>query len=138
MLEGKTEEAAEKRPVQLVFVFNGPLPPEFQPAITSLTNTLNAATGLGAPKAPAAAPESQPPTEEDPWLGVDESAKYLGVTKNTIYKYAHRHEIEYRKVCGRLRFRRSALDRFLNEHIHPARQARPKRRRMALAFGSGT
>lgn len=136
--ETKTEEAAQSRPVQLVFVFNGPLPQEFQPAIATLANTLNVATGAGAPKASTAAHEPQPPIEEDPWLGMDDSAKYLGVTKSTMYKYAHERTIEHRKVCGKLQFRRSALDLFLNEHVRPARQPRPKRRRIALAFGSGT
>lgn len=137
MVEEKTEETVQSRPVQLVLVFNGPLPQEFQPAITSLTNTLNTATGLAAPNARATDPEPAP-VEEDPWFGVEEAAEYLNVTRGTMYKYAHRHEIEYRKACGRLHFRRSALDRFLNEHIRPARQTRPNRRRMALAFGSGT
>src|SRR5690348_4292363 len=137
MDETQPTQTEELRPVQFVFVFPGPLPPEFQPAITSLTNTLNAATGVIMPNKPVPESKTNHASDEDPWLGIDDAADYLGARKSTLYKYRCEGSIESRKLCGRIQFRRSALDRFKADQIRPARQNHPKRRRIALAPGSG-
>ncbi len=59
---------------------------------------------------------------EDPWLKHPEAAAYLGISKNTLYRYACQQTIESRKLGGRLEYHRSTLDRFKNRQIRPARR----------------
>jgi len=59
---------------------------------------------------------------EDPWLKHTEAAAYLGISKNTLYRYACQQTIESRKLGGRLEYHRSTLDRFKNRQIRPARR----------------
>ena len=56
----------------------------------------------------------------DPWLKHAEAAEYLGISKSTLYQYACQHKIECRKMCGRLEYRRSTLDQFIDHQIRPA------------------
>jgi Helix-turn-helix domain len=57
---------------------------------------------------------------QDAWLGHSEAAAYLGVSKSTLYHYSCHAQIERRKLCGRLEYRRSALDKFKEDHTQPA------------------
>jgi hypothetical protein len=62
------------------------------------------------------------PQPEDSWLDHSAAAEYLGVSKSTLYKYACQQKIECRKLCGRLEYCRSELDRFKQEQVRPARR----------------
>jgi len=67
-------------------------------------------------------PRGSESTGPDPWLDNKEAAAYLGLSLNTIYKYASQKRLAYRKLGGRLAFRKSALDDFIQQQIHPARR----------------
>jgi excisionase family DNA binding protein len=56
----------------------------------------------------------------DRWLSHEEAARYLGLSKSTLYRYAGREWLEARKFAGRLQYRTTALDRFQNHHLRPA------------------
>ncbi len=70
------------------------------------------------------------------WLTHFEAARYLGVSTSTLYRYAEQERIECRKTGNRLEYRRSALDRFKENQIRPARRPRP-RGIIAPTLGSG-
>lgn len=74
---------------------------------------------------------------EDFWLKHAEAAKYLGVSKSTLYQYACQQKIEYRKLAGRLEYRRSTLDQFKDRQIRPAHRWSSQRRIIPAALGSG-
>ena len=78
----------------------------------------------GVPQSPAERAQEPPPRSEptgsDPWLDNKQAAAYLGLSLNTIYKYASQKRLAYRKLGGRLAFRKSALDEFIQRQIHPA------------------
>ena len=82
----------------------------------------------------SAAGESQP---IGPWLKHPEAAEYLGISTSTLYRYACQHRIEYRKLCGRLEYRRTALERFKDLHVHPPARWPTSGRIMPAALGSG-
>lgn len=71
------------------------------------------------------------------WLRHPEAAEYLGISTSTLYRYACQHRIEYRKLCGRLEYRRTALERFKGLHVHPPAQWLASGRIMPAALGSG-
>jgi len=58
------------------------------------------------------------------WLTHPEAAKCLGISTTTLYRYAEQERIEFRKIGNRLEYRRSALDRFKEQHVRPARRPR--------------
>jgi hypothetical protein len=74
---------------------------------------------------------------EDSWLGHSEAAAYLGVSKSTLYHYSCHEQIERRKLGGRLEYRRSALDRFKEDHTQPASCRAGSARIIASAHSSG-
>jgi excisionase family DNA binding protein len=74
---------------------------------------------------------------DDPWLALGDAAQHLGISTSTLYKYASQGKIESRKLAGRLQFRRSALDRFMEEKVRPARHVTRPRSIIAAALGSG-
>jgi len=45
----------------------------------------------------------------EPFLGLHDAAKVLGVSSHTLYAYVAHDRVPYYKVGGRLRFRRSQL-----------------------------
>lgn len=59
--------------------------------------------------------------ETDSWLQHSAAAEYLGVSASTLYRYAEQHTIESRKLCGRLQYRVSHLEKFKELHVRPAR-----------------
>jgi excisionase family DNA binding protein len=69
-----------------------------------------------------------PPTDSKPametWLSHAEAAKYLGISKSTLYHHAEQERLESRKFCGRLEYRVSSLERFKNEQLRPSRRSR--------------
>jgi len=74
---------------------------------------------------------------EDSWLGHSEAAAYLGVSKSTLYHYSSGEQIERRKLGGRLEYRRSALDKFKEDHTQPASCRSSSARIIASAHSSG-
>jgi hypothetical protein len=76
-------------------------------------------------------------TDTDVWLKHPEAAEYLGIAPSTLYRYACQQRIESRKVCGRLEYRRSALDKFKDLHIRPATRWLSSKRIIPTALGSG-
>ncbi len=59
----------------------------------------------------------------DSWLEHSAAAEYLGVGRSTLYRYSEHQEIESRKFCGRLQYRRSSLDEFKARHVRPSRHS---------------
>jgi excisionase family DNA binding protein len=76
------------------------------------------------------------PELSDSWLPHLEAAKFLGVSKSTLYRYACQEKIETRKLGGRLEYRRSNLDKFKTQQIRPAQRSRA-RGIITPALGSG-
>jgi len=66
-----------------------------------------------------------------------EAAKYLGISKSTLYRYACQQTIESRKLGGRLEYHRSTLDGFKNRQIRPARRYVEPGGIITAALGSG-
>ncbi len=99
-----------------------------------------ALTGI-AGQAPASSPVSSTVPlktgSEDRWLKHPEAAQYLGISTSTLYRYACQHKIESRKLCGRLEYRRSILDRFKDLQIRPASRWPSSRSIIPSALGSG-
>jgi predicted DNA-binding transcriptional regulator AlpA len=77
------------------------------------------------------------PVSEDPWLRHSEAAAYLGVSESTLYHYSSGEQIERRKFGGRLEYRRSALDKFKEDHTQPATCYANSTRIIASAHSSG-
>ena len=74
---------------------------------------------------------------DDPWLKHGEAAEYLGVSKSTLYQYACQRKIEFRKLAGRLEYRRSTLDHFKELQIRSAHRLFSHRGIIPSALGSG-
>jgi Helix-turn-helix domain len=98
-----------------------------------------ALTGIADPVPETAAmfPASAPRSDSDPWLKHPEAAEYLGIAASTLYRYACQQRIESRKLCGRLEYRRSVLDKFKDLHIRPAAHWPATGRIIPSALGSG-
>ncbi|MFO7536503.1 MAG: helix-turn-helix domain-containing protein [Chloroflexota bacterium] len=53
------------------------------------------------------------------WLSTDEIAEYLGVKRDTIYKWIERHDLPAHKVGRLWKFRRQEIDTWIvsgNQH----------------------
>lgn len=74
---------------------------------------------------------------EDSWLSHSQAAAYLGISKSTLYHYSCYEQIERRKFCGRLEYRRSALDKFKEDHTQPAGRRSSSARIIASVHSSG-
>ncbi|MFZ0520093.1 MAG: helix-turn-helix domain-containing protein [Candidatus Acidiferrales bacterium] len=98
-----------------------------------------ALTGIAdlVPETAPVLPNIARPSESDPWLKHPEAAEYLGIATSTLYRYACQQKIESRKLCGRLEYRRSALDEFKDLHVRPASRWPSPGRIIASALGSG-
>jgi excisionase family DNA binding protein len=88
----------------------------------------------GLPISPTIRPQME---SEDPWLKHPEAARYLGISKSTLYRYACQQTIESRKLGGRLEYHQSTLDRFKNRQIRPARRHIESGSIITQALGSG-
>jgi len=51
---------------------------------------------------------------EDRWLSVDEVAAYLGVNRDTIYKWIERKNMPAKKVGRLWKFKRDQVDEWVN------------------------
>ncbi len=98
-----------------------------------------ALTGIAdpVPETSATLPIIASHSDPDPWLKHPEAAEYLGITTSTLYRYACQQRIESRKLCGRLEYRRSSLDKFKDLHIRPAARWPSSGRIIPAALGSG-
>ena len=90
-----------------------------------------------APETVGALPTTAPRSDSDPWLNHPEAAEYLGIATSTLYRYSCQQRIESRKLCGRLEYRRSVLDKFKDLHIRPATHWPSPGRIIPSALGSG-
>jgi excisionase family DNA binding protein len=52
-------------------------------------------------------------TDDDRWLSVDEIATYLGVKRDTIYKWIERKGMPAHKVGRLWKFRKKAVDEWV-------------------------
>lgn len=55
------------------------------------------------------------------WLSADEIAEYLGVKRDTIYKWIERHNLPAHKVGRLWKFRKHEIDAWIvsgNQHHH--------------------
>jgi len=50
---------------------------------------------------------------EDRWLSVDEIAQYLGVKRDTVYKWINRKQMPAHKVGRLWKFRRHEIDEWV-------------------------
>jgi excisionase family DNA binding protein len=73
----------------------------------------------------------------DNWLTHPAAAEYLGISQSTLYRYAEHRTIESRKLCGRLQYRLSSLDRFKDQHIRRALRSPTDRAILSTAPTSG-
>jgi excisionase family DNA binding protein len=56
----------------------------------------------------------------DRWLSVDEIASYLGVKRDTVYKWIDRKNLPAHKVGRLWKFRKQEVDEWVcSEHNHP-------------------
>lgn len=51
---------------------------------------------------------------EDRWLSVDEVAAYLGVKRDTVYKWIERKQMPAKKVGRLWKFKRDQVDEWIN------------------------
>jgi excisionase family DNA binding protein len=132
MAETNLPENGSKRPTQLVLVLNITMAAETQEALMSAL-----AVAARPHVQTVIAAGSSVAQGDDPWLGLRDAARHLGVSTSTLYKYASQGKIESRKLAGRLQFRRSLLDRFVAEQVRPARREARLRSIIPAALGSG-
>jgi hypothetical protein len=59
----------------------------------------------------------------DSWLSHPVAAKHLGISESTLYRYAEHRILESRKLCGRLQYRLSSLDKFKDQHVRQAHRS---------------
>ena len=52
---------------------------------------------------------------EDRWLSVDEVAAYIGVKRDTIYKWIERKQMPAKKVGRLWKFKKEQVDVWVNE-----------------------
>lgn len=109
------------------------LPSDAEPIVSLLKNLAASLPTTGFPHLRPDAPAAT----GDPWLRHVEAAEYLGVSKSTLYQYACQQKIECRKMCGRLEYRRSTLDQFIDHQIRPAHRWLSHRSIIPSALGSG-
>lgn len=58
-------------------------------------------------------------SQPDAVLTIDELAKYLKISRSTLYKLAQEGKLPSQKVGRHWRFHRAAVDRWLMEHRSP-------------------
>jgi hypothetical protein len=73
----------------------------------------------------------------DSWVPNSAAAEHLGISESTLYRYAEHRIIESRKLCGRLQYRLSSLDKFKDQHIRRAHRSLNDRAILSGAPTSG-
>jgi excisionase family DNA binding protein len=117
-LDGRTEEARE-RPRLLACLLI--VPSDAEPIISLLEQlAANSQTPIPFSSLLDREPSGAAGTE-DHWLEHTEAAKYLGISKSTLYRYVSQQRIECRKIAGRLEYRQYALEKLKKEQTRPAR-----------------
>lgn len=53
------------------------------------------------------------PFGEDRWLSVEEIAEYLGINRDTVYKWIERKKMPAHKVGRLWKFKKSQIDRWV-------------------------
>lgn len=66
-------------------------------------------------------------TEPAPVMTIGELSRYLRVPKSTLYRLAQEGRVPRQKVGRHWRFRKEAIDRWLEESANSARQAEAER-----------
>ncbi len=61
---------------------------------------------------------------DERWLSVDEIAEYLGIKKFTVYKWVERLDLPARKIGRLLKFRKSEIDAWVENH--DAKKSKPQ------------
>jgi excisionase family DNA binding protein len=117
-LNGRKNEAQERRSLFACLLI---VPSDAQPIVTLLEQlAANSQTPI-----PFSSLLDQEPNSaariEDCWLEHTEAAKYLGISKSTLYRYVCEQKVECRKIAGRLEYRQSILEKLMNEQTRPAR-----------------
>ena len=54
--------------------------------------------------------DGPPPSVREPWLSVDELAGYLGIKRDTVYKWIMRRRLPAHKAGRLWKFRRDEVD----------------------------
>jgi len=63
--------------------------------------------------------------QQDRWLNARETAEYLGMTLKALYCRISMRQLPFSRLGGSLRFRKSVVDRFLEEGaVEPVRVGR--------------
>jgi hypothetical protein len=73
----------------------------------------------------------------DSWLSHSAAAKHLGISESTLYRYAEHRILESRKLCGRLQYRLSSLDKFKDQQVRRAHRSLTDRAILPNAPTSG-
>lgn len=62
------------------------------------------------------------PSQDDPALDTPAAAEYLGIKPSTleVWRSTGRYDLEYEKIGGRVRYRKSKLDRWRAERTRTA------------------
>ncbi len=105
------------------------VPKEAEVSWAALRELISPGSSHGPISLPVAEKSNSPAA--DSWLSHSDAAEYLGLSESTLYRYAGRGQIECRKLCARLQYRLSSLDKFKEQHVRPAR--RPLRDRVIIS-----
>ncbi|MBN2209556.1 MAG: helix-turn-helix domain-containing protein [Candidatus Coatesbacteria bacterium] len=63
--------------------------------------------------------------QQDPWLTARQAAEHLGLSLKALYCRISMRQIPFCRLAGSLRFRRSELDRFLEQNaVAPVKAGR--------------
>ena len=119
-----------------VLVLTGTIPVDLH-LMSENSEEMRASLGVNVPQIDPLPAMNQEKKSEDPWSNLEESALYVGISTSTLYKYSSQRKIESRKVGGRLQFRKSELDGFLEKQIRPARKGRSSQGIISPALCSG-
>ncbi|MCC7537516.1 MAG: helix-turn-helix domain-containing protein [Deltaproteobacteria bacterium] len=57
-------------------------------------------------------------------LNRTEAARFLGVSRKTVLRFASQRRIPVSRICKKLLFRKADLEKFADSRIVPARRAR--------------
>jgi excisionase family DNA binding protein len=100
------------------------MPKQAESLLSVLKELANGATDITQLSTMSLAPTTDSKQGMETWLSHAEAAKYLGISKSTLYHHAEQERLESRKFCGRLEYRVSSLEIFKNEQLRPPRRSR--------------
>jgi excisionase family DNA binding protein len=133
-LDGRTDKARERPRLLACFLI---VPSDAEPVV-SLLEQLAANSQTPIPFSSLLDREAYGAAGiEDHWLEHTEAAKYMGISKSTLYRYVCQQRIECRKIAGRLEYRQSALEKLKQEQTRPARLSHRSGGILQSALSSG-